>query len=368
MKNNNNILFFCPLPPPLGGQALVSKIISEIIQPRFLINTNPKNRYLGNFIVILKCFWYFIFYKIDLVYFTCTRSKKGAIKDVILLSLCKVRKIKVINHLHGNEIMDLFTGGLMSEIILWSYKQIDTTIFVTKRQKNLMPASLVKMKKIVIPNCYDPILNNVQRDFSITNKQIKILYISFLMKSKGIFIALDVFRQIAKEYDNVSFHIAGEHRSHEFMHEREVKFLFEDKLKKLHKIYPQRFNYHGVVEGDKKLNLFTNSDILVFPTFFKTESFGLVNIEAMRTGNAIVTTNHNFLPDIVSNKEGVLVEPNNVKSTYNGVKYLLDNRDVLLKIQKHNIDHAKKLYAPEQFYNNILKLFSQFHKTKSNRF
>lgn len=366
MKLKNNILFFCPIPPPLGGQAFVSNMVYELIKPKYLINTNTKNRYFDNFNSIIQSFWFLIFCKVDLVYFTCTRSKKGAIKDVILLSLCKLRKIKVINHLHGNEIMDLFTGGLLSKIILWSYKQIDTTIFVTKRQKKLMPASLTKMKKIVIPNCYDPVLNNVQRDFSCPNKCIRILYISFLMKSKGIFVALDVFRRIAKEYDNISFHIAGEPRSDEFMLEREVKVLFESELKELDKAFPQRFNYHGVIEGDKKVSLFTNNDILVFPTFFKTESFGLVNIEAMRTGNAIVTTNHNFLPDIVSNEEGVLVEPNNVKSTYNGVKYLLDNRDVLLKIQKHNIDHAKKLYAPEQFYNDMVKLFSQFQRTKSN--
>ena len=180
------------------------------------------------------------------------------------------------------------------------------------------------------------------------------------MKSKGIFIALDVFKLIAKEYKNVSFHIAGETRSDEFMSEKEVELLFENKLAELDKLFPKRVKYHGVVVGQNKINLFLNSDIIVFPTFFKTESFGLVNIEAMRTGNAVVTTNHNFLPDIISNEEGVLVDPNNIKSTYSGVKYLLDNQDVLLKIQKHNIDHAKKLYSPEKFYNDIVKLFSQF--------
>jgi glycosyltransferase involved in cell wall biosynthesis len=144
------------------------------------------------------------------------------------------------------------------------------------------------------------------------------------------------------------------------MSKTEVKLLFDKRFKELNENFPQRFKYHGVVKGDEKIKTYINSDILLFPTFFKSESFGIVNVEAMRTGNAIVTTNHNFLPDIVSSKEGVLVEPNNFESTYKGVKYLLDNRNILLKIQKHNVEHSKKLFSPEKFNTTMLKLFSQY--------
>jgi glycosyltransferase involved in cell wall biosynthesis len=354
-----NILFFCPIPPPIGGQALISQIVYKLIRPSYLIDTNSKNKYLDSLLVISKCFWFLFFYKVDLVYFTCTRSKKGAVKDVVLLALCKLRGIKVINHLHGNEVMDLFTGGLMSKIILWSYKQIDTTIFVTERQKSLIPPTLKRMKRVVVPNCYDPVLKDINRDFTKEKKGVAILYISFLMKSKGIFVALDVFELIAKEYKDVIFHIAGKSLSDYLMTELETKELFNNKFQQLDNKFPNRFLYHGVVEGEHKKELFLSNDILLFPTFFKTESFGLVNVEAMRTGNAVITTDHNFLSDIVTVKEGLLVKPNDVEDGYLAVKYFLDNPDIRINIQRHNIEHAKEHYSPDRFKKDIKAIFSQ---------
>lgn len=355
-----NILFFCPIPPPIGGQALISNMVYNLIKPKFLINTNVKSKYLGTIITLLKTFWIFIFHKVDLVYFTCTRSKKGAIKDIVLLFLCKIKGVKVINHLHGNEIMDLFTGGIFSKIIHSAYTNIDETIFVTERQKQLMPSSLTKMKRSVIPNCYDSVLDDVDFDLKNKNEEVHILYISFLMKSKGIFVALDTFEKIAKDHKNVIFNIAGEPLSDYLMSALEVKKKFDDRFHELNQLYPNRIIYHGVVKEVSKVNLFLNSDILLFPTFFKTESFGLVNVEAMRTGNAIVTTDHNFLSDIVTKNEGLLVKPNDVDSTYNAVKFFLDNPELLLKIQQHNIIHSKCEFSPEKFNSRINLLFSQY--------
>lgn len=355
-KAINKILFFCPISPPITGQSMVSEIIYKVIQPRYLINTNLINKYLGTFLILAKCLWLLLFKKIDLVYFTCTRSKPGALKDIVLLLLCRIRKIKVINHLHGNDLGQLFTGGLISTILLWSYKQIDTTIFVTERQKQFMPASLEKMKKVVIANCYDPVLENSERDFSNDKKGIGILYLANLMKTKGVFVALDVFELIATEYKNVTFHIAGKPIADYLMSQAEVKILFDNKFQQLNNKFPDRFVYYGAVEGDCKKNLFFNNDIFLFPTFHKSESFGIVNIEAMRAGNVVITTNHNFLPDIVSEKEGRLVEPNDVKSAYNAIKYFLDHSNLMVDIQQHNIEHAKKLYSPEIFVKKMVNI------------
>ncbi|WP_372774378.1 glycosyltransferase family 4 protein [Mangrovibacterium sp.] len=216
------------------------------------------------------------------------------------------------------------------------------------------------MRKIVIPNCFDPILEKVNRIISDESRDIHVLFVSFIMKSKGIFVALEVFERIAKEYENVFFHIAGQPLGDYLMPESEVKELFGKHFRRLDSEYPGRFVYHGVVKDDEKIDLFTKCDIFLFPTFFKTESFGLVNIEAMRTGNAVITTNHNFLPDIVTKNEGILVEPNNIEDTYMGMKYLIENPNKMKDLQRHNMDHAKNTYSPEAFKKLIKNLFMEF--------
>lgn len=356
----SRILFFCPLPPPIGGQALISEIVFNQIQPKFIINTNLKSKYLGTISVLLQTFWLIVFHKIDLVYFTCTRSKMGALKDFFLLFLCHLRKIRVINHLHGNEVMDLFKDRRFGKLTHYFYNFIDATIFVTEHQKATIPASLTNMERIVIPNCYDPVLDDCIRTLDDSIESTKLLFISYLMKSKGILVVLDVFERLAESYPNLTLNIAGDFLGDDYMSKSEITDVFHQKYGYLEKKFPGRIHYLGVVMGEEKKALYLTSDILLFPSFFKTESFGLVNVEGMRTGNVVITTNHNFLPELVSEKEGFIVKTNDIESTYVSIKFVLDHPDLMRQIQQHNMEHAKLQYAPDRLKFEVQAVFNRF--------
>ncbi len=55
----------------------------------------------------------------------------------------------------------------------------------------------------------------------------------------------------------------------------------------------------GFVDGEKKTVLLRECDCLCFPSFYHAESFGLVVVEAMAAGMAIVTTRWRALPDLL---------------------------------------------------------------------
>ena len=211
------------------------------------------------------------------------------------------------------------------------------------------------MKKVTILNCYDPALENI----ILKNKNdhdINLLYMSFLMYSKGIFHAMDAFGALATGYPNINLNIAGEIHSDSIMSTKETETLFLKKLKELKEKFGDRIKYYGVVKNNKKRELFEKCDVLLFPTFFLSESFGLVNIEAMRAGMAIVSTNHNFISNIISEEEGILVEPDSLKGLITGIRSLLDDKIKMQNIQKHNINLAKKLYSPDIFVEKMLDL------------
>lgn len=350
----------CTLPPPIGGQAIMSYITQLIIKPNFIININVEGKILQNFIILIKIIFYLFFFKIHIVYFTCSRSKIGSIRDIILIYLCRIKKIKIINHLHGNDIQDILTPSFYNNIVIKSYKHIDATIFVSKKQVELLPDIFPKMKKVVIPNCYssefDFITWEIKKKYHQINN-INILFISFLMETKGILIALAAFEKIAQKYPNITFNIAGDFRTDYLKSESQIKSDFYQSWNKLNKKFPNRFFYHGVVNGTKKIELYLKNDILVFPSFFKTESFGLVLVEAMRAGNAIVATDFNFISDIISDQEGVLIKPKDIKSTYNGISKLLENKAQLELIQKRNIQTAINKYSQKSYENNISSFF-----------
>jgi glycosyltransferase involved in cell wall biosynthesis len=56
--------------------------------------------------------------------------------------------------------------------------------------------------------------------------------------------------------------------------------------------------YVGFVSGDRKRNVFIESDCFCFPTYYHAESFGLVAVEAMAFGLPVVTTRWRSLPEM----------------------------------------------------------------------
>lgn len=57
--------------------------------------------------------------------------------------------------------------------------------------------------------------------------------------------------------------------------------------------------HHGFVDGAAKTTLFQQADVFCFPTRYKSESFGLVALEAMAWGVPVVATDWQALPEIL---------------------------------------------------------------------
>ena len=57
--------------------------------------------------------------------------------------------------------------------------------------------------------------------------------------------------------------------------------------------------FRGVLTGREKLAAYARADVLCFPTFFESETFGLVLLEAMSFGLPVVATRWRGIPSIV---------------------------------------------------------------------
>ena len=98
------------------------------------------------------------------------------------------------------------------------------------------------------------------------------------------------------------------------------------------------------------------SSIFVLPTFYRTEAFPISIIEAMKTGNAIVTTNHNYLNNIIDNKNGSIIKKKSVEDIVESISKLIDSPINLKKMQLHNINTAEKLYDYKIYIKNLKKI------------
>ena len=123
----------------------------------------------------------------------------------------------------------------------------------------------------------------------------KILFLSNLIPSKGVYVLLDACRVLkerglqfvcdfvggeTKEIDRATFEAA--------VKERDLEGIV---------------CYHGPKYGEEKEEYWRRADIFVFPTFYFNECFPLVLLEAMQWRLPLVSSDEGGIPDIV--KDGV---------------------------------------------------------------
>lgn len=355
----NKVLFFGPYPDPLFGQSISFKqAYLNSIDAKILFDTTKfgELKFLNTLYCIVFLPLIFFTRSFDKVYFTCSRSKLGFIKDLQLLVLSRLFNKKVINHLHGADFLEFYhSATYFKRLIYWAYNQIDTSIVLLPSMTDQF-VDFKDMKIVVINNCYATEYLDKKVDFK--NKRNEIVFLSNLIFSKGIFIFLEAVREILKRDDEVIVKVAGSPMGDSLMSAHQLKTKFEKYANELRNDFPNRFFYLSIVRGRQKEELLKQSSIFILPTFYKTEAFPLTIIEAMYFGNAIITTNHNYLKDIVQEENGFLTQPKSVDELIRATLYLLKNKNICGKIQKKNHSEAKKKYNPNIFDHKLKKAIS----------
>src|SRR5690606_33842685 len=105
-------------------------------------------------------------------------------------------------------------------------------------------------------------------------KNLSILFVGLLNSTKGEEYILEAISILKNKGENILFQFAGK-----FENEKYKSYFFE-KAKKLG--VSENINYLGIITGNNKHEIFKASDIFCFPSFFASESFGIVLLEAMQ--------------------------------------------------------------------------------------
>jgi glycosyltransferase involved in cell wall biosynthesis len=175
----------------------------------------------------------------------------------------------------------------------------------------------------IIPNwtATDKLIEiGTNRDLSLYKPKLQILFLAWLEKEKGIFELLHSSLYLVSRNINFKLVIAGSGTA-----EKDAK----DFVKK-HNL-DNFIEFVGWVSGDIRDYYFKSSDIFILPSY----SEGLPNsmIEAMSTGLAVIITNVGNIPDIVIDREHVLlIEPKNSKILSSRMEELITNKTLLNKL------------------------------------
>jgi glycosyltransferase involved in cell wall biosynthesis len=358
-KQMNKTLFFGPIMPPIHGQSLAFTRLYEKINhdDKLLIDTNIEGFSMSHKVfltlkLLLKIFYCTFFHKYDVVYFTCSRTFLGSIRDVFLINASYLKGVKIVNHLHGSDFYDFLhsTSKWYYKILLSSYNKVDESIVLIEEMKDQF-RDFKNMKVNVVHNFYD---NEMDVEFkSNSTDTVNLLYLSNIIKSKGIFELLEAFDDLSKEYKYLYLNIAGEFMSDDLMSAEDVKDLFYEKISN-----NPRISYLGVVFGEGKIELLQKSDIFVLPSYYKSEAFPISILESMICRNAIVTTNYKYLTSIVKEKNGAIVKCKSITSLNSGLKKIISNSELMKSMQAENYKEAKAKYSFKIHLGKVAKILS----------
>jgi glycosyltransferase involved in cell wall biosynthesis len=356
------VLFLGPKTPPVTGQAMAfTQVYEHYTGPKILINTSTSNN--DNFsklykyiYTIMKTICCCLFLNYGRVYFTGSRSLAGGIRDILMIWIVSMRStdIRIVNHLHGATLVPFLQGmpKVLRNAFVRAYRRIDLNIVLLPSMGSEIETFDPLIKTKVISNSYDSVLDHPSVDSldkGKKNNEIRLGYFSNLMFSKGIVDLLQAFTKLSVDYSNISLYIAGDFFGDYCKSRKEIETIVHPYLD-----HP-RIKYLGVVQGAKKQQFLEGIDVFVLASFHKGEAFPISIIEAMRCGAAIVSTRHNYLPEIVTPEIGLLAKPGDVDDLSNKIQYYIDHPDEMYKTGKMNCENAKLNFSPELYKKEVLK-------------
>lgn len=366
----HRILCIGTLPPPIHGSAVVSQQIKDsiIINESFdcdwinlgtsrtmdEIGKNNPVKIFRLFFALLKEFWYLLTKQYNLCYLAITCHGSGFLKDSPFVLMCKLFRKKIIIHQHNK--------GMANDLERWPYRWLLPLCYSNSKvillSWYLYPDIEKLVKKDDVYICPNGIsiqeLKNLRvQSNNNNNKTPKLLFLSNLIKSKGVLVLLDALK-ILKE-QGVTFicdFVGGESKdidSKRFLEEVEERGLNDMAF------------YHGKKFGDEKDSFFNQADLFVFPT--QNDCFPLVLLEAMSFHLPIVTTDIGGIPDIVEDgMTGVIIKKQQKDCIEEKlaaiIKTLIENPVLREQMGENGWQRLNNLYTTGIFERQLLSILN----------
>lgn len=363
MQKNNKILFLLHLPPPVHG----SSIVGQKIKDSKLINSSFETRYINLLISrtvdesgktkiskILRFItsWFKLLFvlikdKPNLCYFALTTTGSGFYKDVILVFLLKLFRVKIVFHLHNKGIKKNEAKKINSLLYRYVFKN-SNVILLSKYLYDDVKKFVSTQQLHICPNGVEDLMKNIKTTFEKKSKPVKILFLSNLIKSKGVFTLIEACKILQqKEYDFICNFVGGEGDIYADQFQAEVE----------EKGLTSKVRYLGRMYGSDKDEIYKQSDIFVLPTFYHNECFPLVLLEAMQYELPVISTKEGGIRDIVEeNITGFLVEQNNPIELADKLAVLLNNEAMRLEMGKAGHTKYKKEFTLQTFESKLQEI------------
>lgn len=363
MTEKKRVLFITPLPLPVHGSSMVSlyikdsKLINEAFDCDFVnLSTSRRMDEIGKTMPVklvrfvsayFRVFGKLLMGKYDLCYLAITCHGIGFLKDAPFVLMCKLFKRKIVLHQHNKGMARYVDKPIYKWLLPLVYRRT-TVILLSWLLYSDIEKVVGKEQILICPNGI-PELKTDRKPLMQKSSVPKILFLSNLIASKGVWVLLDACR-ILKErgYKFCCEYIGGETKEISAK-----KFCNEIYCRGLDK----EVNFLGRKYGKEKEDVYCNADMFVQPTF--EDCFPLTLIEAMQNHLPVVTTNEGANCDIVTDGlNGYIVPKNDSETLADAIAKLLESPEERMKMGQVGYTIYKEKFTLKHFEKNMIRMLN----------
>lgn len=356
------------LPPPIHGAALMNKYLSDsIVKTDFDVELVPINASkstgdIGKFSLSKVWNSLYVLSKIykgrrdtKAIYLVMSVTGFAFYRDVLFVLLANILKKKTILHLHGKGFST--KKGLPRFLVSYVFKRSYLI-----QLSNLLSGDTTQFERkgtFTVPNGWPDVYEGFSKTALKRNKKVEIVFFSNLIEQKGLFIALEAICELTRKGLREGFvvHFMGawknECTKQEFYKTVKINGI-EDLIGEV-----------GPKYNEEKYKFLSKMDIMIFPTFYSRETWGLVNIEAMMFKLPVISTPEGAIPDIVEDGiTGFIVPRKDSRALADKIMLLIQDHDLRVRMGELGRNKFIEKYKIEQFEKNMERTFRSVLSSK----
>ena len=288
--------------------------------------------------------------KIKLVHLNPSLNAKSFYRDMLFAFIAKkLFKKKTIVYWHGwkNDFEDKIKHNIILRFIMnHTFLKADASIVLGSIFKDKLIDLGYRNKIYVETNSAENkfITETIPKVIN-KNEKIRLLFLSRLEISKGIYIAIETLNLLNKLESRFILIIAGS--GSEEMNVRHLISQYDN------------IEWAGYVINENKHNLLNKSHLMFLPSY--GEGLPLTLLEAMMYGIPIVSRPIGGIPDIVKNNEnGCLTESLLPEDYCKIINDLVEKPYIYRQMSQNNIEKSK-VFEPQTVRERIYKIYEDTH-------
>jgi glycosyltransferase involved in cell wall biosynthesis len=280
----------------------------------------------------------------------CVVGKSSLLSTAIIAKKLSRKKPVIVFHQQmqsGVKKKDIFHN--------WIYRNLDGVVVLNNRmKKDILQTTIINPSKVkVIPygidiNKFRPIPEkkiDLRKNFNLPAENFLVGCIGRIDRQKGQDVLLKALSKIEDKGD-IKLVFVGDRNDEDYFKEQE-EFIPENKME-------DRVMYLPFT--DKVPEIMNCLDLLVVPSH--CETFGLVVIEGMACGLAVIGTDCGGIPEIIdSGRNGFIFPPKNSSDLAELITMLYQDRDLMKEISKNAREKVEQSFDKDIEINSIIKFY-----------